>query len=183
MDENQAAAFFIGFFFVWAVIILLLIPSNKKKEPTGRLYYLIFEWWDNLWYLPNFDYDNNNNINNEGGKKMNYHSWNTPSYRDVWVQNYIKQTDGSYKLIVAKIDIFTNIENKHEWSWLMDQSAYGWKCPKPPAEPSMFISAGAEIDVQAILDEYNTNKITRDTYKSIEIEAKSTKSVEIDVDK
>jgi hypothetical protein len=167
--------------FVLVVMVLLLIdPSaNKHRRRRRGVLHSIITWWVELWTFTTYDI-NLYNTNNGGEKNVNYTNWNTPTYRDVYVQNYIKQKDGSYKLITAKLDVFVNVDGRHEWSWLQDVAEYGWKCPKPPAEPSMFVSSDIDGEIQAILDEYNANKITSDSFKPLEIETKSDNSTEIE---
>ena len=184
MDENTAAGLFFSFFLFGLVVLLIVLADGKKSTSTAYWISRIIDWWTSLCDFQLYDYGDygyNNTINNNGGARgLNYNNWNTPSYRDVWVQNYVKQKDGTYEMITVKMDVFVNVNGAHEWGWLQEQGKYGWKCPKPPAEPSMFMTSGAVEEVQAILDEYNANKITADTFKPIDIAAKSPKSVEID---
>jgi hypothetical protein len=44
----------------------------------------------------------------------------------------------------------------------------------------MFVSSDIDGEIQAILDEYNANKITSDRFKPVEIETKSDNSTEIE---
>lgn len=181
MTNNGYEIYIAVLSFVLVVLILLLFdPSaNKHRRRRKGILYSILMWWSDLWAFSTYNI-NLYNTNNEGEKKLNYGNWNTPTYKDVFVQNYIKQKDGGYKSVFAKLDVFVNADGKHEWGWMQDVAEYGWKCDKPPAEPSMFISLDNDEEVKAILDEYNANKITSDSFRPVEIETKSNNSVEID---
>jgi hypothetical protein len=185
MGENMTAALFIMITFIGMLLLTIVLSAGNTTGPIVGFITMLIDWWAELSNFQLHEYGNYgyNNTNIKGENGVNYGNWNTPSYKDVWVQNYIKQKDGEYKLITAKLEVFTNLNDTHEWSWLPEQSKYGWKCPKPPAEPSMFMTSGAVDDVQAILDVYNANKTTASTFISVENDTKSNKSVEIDENK
>lgn len=170
-------------FLTISIILLLVILFTPQEPRRPGLYERFLNWWDDLWKFPMYDYNQLNEHTKGVSKSMHYGNWNCPSYRDVWVQNYIKQADGSYKELFAKMGIFVNIDGKHEWGWIATKGEYGWKCPAPPAEPKVLMSEGLEEDIIAILAEYNANKITAKTYALPKSAAKSTNSTEIDRNK
>lgn len=185
MDENTAAELFLALIFS-SLLVLLIATSGKndKNSLLNRIAIAILNWWDSVTEFPPYDYNAYNNTTyNKGVHGLNYNSWNTPVYKDVWVENYIRKDDGTHELIVAKLDTFVNINNSHVWGWINSKSKYGWTKEAPPPEPSMFISQGAIEDVQAILAAYNGNEIDKSLPKVVEKDTKSTDSTEIDGNK
>lgn len=144
-------------------------------------------WWDSILMLPpNEDYNHNQKAKTTSTRKGNnimyggHGTYNNPTYRNVWVSEFVDQKDESKGRRVIKYAWFTGGEETHEWRWLTLKGAFGWvqkETPPPPPKPSMYISEGAREEANRILAEYNANKIPKSIEKVKETETKLDKAV------